>query len=166
MNNVSKELVQEKMRNLPRDLRDIIFSEDMVTKMKAVAKHYGISIEQLGGLDTATNDVILGIVHPKDYINELSKNLNIDTDVARSIAKEINEQIFAPLRESLKSVHDIKEAGTAPQPTPQPALAPKSPFEQKLEEKVFVPPLKTEVEQAQKENRYPDKADPYREPPK
>ncbi|QQG45938.1 MAG: hypothetical protein HYY55_03070 [Candidatus Niyogibacteria bacterium] len=43
-----------------------------------------------------------------------------------------------------------------------------SPFETRLEEKVFMPgeSLSEETEQARKENRYPDKADPYKEPPK
>ena len=175
MNNISQELVQEKLRKLPRDLRNAIFSEDMTTKMGAIAKRYGLSIDQLGELDTVTNDIILGFIHPRDYTTELSKNLNIGIDVAKNIAKEVNEQIFSPIRESLKKMHGIEDdagqnasnqAKSEPKPTAQTA---KSPFEQKLEEKVFKPterPLVKEVEEARKENRYPSDADPYREPPK
>ena len=159
-----EEELQQKLKNLPQNLQDAIFSEDVANKIMAIGKKYSLAIDGIGDLNDETMNVIAGITHPRDYVSRLSKRLEVGADTAKNIAGDVNEQIFAPLRESLKSIHDIKETGTASQPTQPPAI--KSPFEQKLEEKVFIPPLKTEVERAQKENRYPDKADPYREPPK
>lgn len=155
--NKTKNALQDKFRNLPEDLQDAIFSEDISTKVMAIGKKYGLNLDKIEELHTATTSVILGTLHPRNFTMELSKNLGIDDMSAKKIATEVNEQIFLPIRESLKKIHEVSE------------IKPVSPFEKKLEDKVFAPPkpldLSKEVEEAKKENRYPDKADPYKEPP-
>ncbi len=176
----------EKFKNLPQDLKDAIFDVNSANIIQAIAKKYGLNIEQTGKLAEEVGLLMLGSVHPRDFIRNLSKKLEIDIETAKKIASEINEEIFSKVKESLKKIHAVGEGiameTPAPAPTPVPTPVPtaergpnpppvvsiqkapevkepqnikKSPFEQKLE-----------IEKAREENRYPDKADPYKEPPK
>ena len=168
--------VTEKYYSLPKDLQEAIAGINTAETIQAVSKKYGLNIEQAGQLAHEAGLLMFGETSPKDFINNLEKNLNTGRDTAQKIAEEINVQIFAKVRESLKKIHGVREddktfAAPAPTPPQQPAQTQtaKSPFEQKLEDKVFKPaerPLVKEVEEARKENRYPQAADPYIEPPK
>jgi len=168
---MEKENLIQKFKNLPQDLKDAIFDVDSPNVVLAIAKKYGLQIDQAGELADEIGLLMLGVTHPRDFVAKLAKRLGTDSETTRKIAEEINSQIFSKVKESLKKIHSVEEAEIVP---PAPAAVPiapqpKTPFEQKLEEKIFKPGLPAivkEVEQAKKENRYPDKADPYKEPPK
>lgn len=165
-----------KFKNLPQDLKDAIFDVANAGAIQAIAKKYGLNIEQTGNLADEIGLLMLGETHPKDFVANLNKRLGADPETTKKVAQEVNEQIFAKVRESLKKIHEVSEVKpeqAIPEPKPEPVIpAPKpvSPFERKLEDKVFAPPKppspSKEVAEAKKENRYPASADPYREPPK
>lgn len=182
--------IQQKFKDLPQDLRDAIFSVDTADIIQAIAKRHGLSIDKMGELADEVGLLILGATHPKDFVSHLEKKLDVDVEKVKKIAEEVNTQIFAKIKESLKKMHAmeeeeiIKKEETVVQtpepetPTPEPIIpttqppvsSPQppvsSPFEEKLKEKVFKTesPIKKEVEEAKKERRYPAEADPYREP--
>ena len=163
-----KEQVLRKMEKMPQDLREAIFSVDSENVIEAIAKKYGLQIDQAGELADEIGLLMLGVTHPRDFVAKLAKRLGTDSETTRKITEEINSQIFSKVKESLKKIHSVEEAEIIP---PAPAAVPiapepKTPFEQKLEEKIFKPGLPAivkEVLEAKKENRYPDKADPYKE---
>ncbi len=159
------------MEKLPQDLREAIFSVDSENVIEAVAKKYGLAMDKMGALADEVGLLMMGLSHPKDFVANLQKRLGANEETTKKIAEEINAQIFSKVKESLKKIHSVEEDEIVP---PAPAAVPivpqpKTPFEQKLEEKVLKPALPAlikEVETAKKENRYPDKADPYKEPAK
>jgi len=125
--------IQERFLKLPPELRDAIFSEDITSAIMAIGKKYGLAIDKIGELHSETNHVILGASHPKDFISNLEKRLEVDKETARKIAHEVNQQIFARIRESLKKLHNIagEESSaisplkpTAPGETPPPFVPP------------------------------------------
>ncbi len=158
---------------LPEDLKDAIFNVDSAEIIQAIGKKYNLPIDKTGELADETGLVLLGLTHPDNYIFNLAQRLNTDKETAGKIAEEINNQIFAKVRESLKKIHG---AISAPQPEvaakesvvkdeilkeiekeemPEIMKGTKNPFEAKTKEEVLrIPPA---------EKKYPEK-DPYREP--
>ncbi len=64
---------------------------------------------------------MLGATHPKDFIRNLSDKLGVNRETAKKIADDVNQQIFAKVRESLRKLHGIteeKEAAAAPSVPP------------------------------------------------
>ena len=166
MEQYTNEQLLAKYKALPKELQKIITDTNTSDIIQAIGKKYNLNIDQAGQLESEASRLILGFTHPKDFSGNLSERLGIDTETTRQIVQELNAQIFSQVKESLKRLHGLDQEESEPaaqEPPPKPA----SPFEQKLEEKVFPPketPLKQEVEEAKKENRYPQDADPYKEP--
>ena len=95
--------------NLPEDLRNAMFSVDVAGKISATGKKFGLSIEQTGVLATTTGLVMLGALHPRSFIQKLEEDLKIDRSKAIDIAREVNHEIFFPVRENLKKIHGMSD---------------------------------------------------------
>jgi hypothetical protein len=106
-----KEL-RELYLKLPEDLKYAIFSVDVAEALGAIGKKYNLLLDKVGLLADETGLVMLGVTHPREYISSLSQKLGVDSQTARKIAEDVNEQIFRKVRESLKKLHGITdEAG-------------------------------------------------------
>jgi len=163
----NKKEIFEGLKDLPKDVQDAIMSMDNAKIIEAVGKKNGLNLEQISVLAEEVGALMGGHAHPKDFIKNIREGLSVSDDLARAVAQEVNQQIFSKVRESLKKIHEVGEGPekkTEAPVIPEPVAPKPSPFEQKLEDKVFAPPIKQELDQAQKESRYPDSADPYREP--
>ena len=109
MNN-SKEQLLEKFDQLPQDLQDAILAVETSDKLQLIAKKFGLHIDQTGEMGSETGLVMLGITHPTEFIGNLEKRLGVERAKAAQIAGEVNEQIFLPIRDSLKKIHAESEA--------------------------------------------------------
>lgn len=96
-------------QSLPPDLREAIFSFENARAIEEIGKKYELYIDKIGELGNESSRVMLGLTHPKDFIANLSKRLGVDMEKAKEIAKDVNEQIFVKVRESLKKLHKIGE---------------------------------------------------------
>lgn len=102
-----KEL-EERYQKLPEVLKDALFSVEVANKIFETGKKYGLTIEKTGFLGEETGYVILGLTRPREFVQILSDRLEADEDEAREIASDINHQIFFPIREQLKSAHQLE----------------------------------------------------------
>jgi len=100
----------EMYQQLPEDVKKAIFNVDSAEIIKKIGEKYSLNIDKIGELGNETGMVMLGITHPRDFIFNLSQRLNVDQETAKKIADEINNQIFAKVRESLKKIHGVSEA--------------------------------------------------------
>src|SRR3989338_6526387 len=107
---------QELESKLPSDLKTAIYSADSSTAIENISKKYGLHIDQMGKLAEETGLVMLGVTHPKDFISNLAKRLQVDQITAKSVARDVNEQIFKKVRESLMKIHGL---GETPAETPK-----------------------------------------------
>ena len=134
----------EKFRDLPEDLQKAVFSPDTADTILAVGKKAGIAIDKIGELADETGLVMLGLTPPGEFIKNLARRLNVDPEKAKSIAEEINQQIFQPVRESLKKVHGLGAPPTEKPSAIQASGAPKAELRKPLPTRDIVPPeLKT-----------------------
>ena len=143
--------LEEKYKQLPTGIEEAIFSVGMEKTLEEIGKKYKLQIDQLGILANETRLVMLGLTHPKDFINNLAERLELEKEPAKNIAQEINQRIFYAIREELKKMHNIdarladgqesidSELKTEPPAEKQKILA--TPFEYKLksEEAVRAP---------------------------
>jgi len=144
MPKLTPEKLQELYQKLPQDVRDVYASADTTQTLEKIGGKHGIHIDDLGELVSETGLVMVGFTHPRDYIRNLAKRMEIDPNKARAIAGDVNEQIFKQLRESLKKIHNIREAGAKAPSSKKPISVeiPSIPKE-KIREKVTPQPLKT-----------------------
>lgn len=108
-------------KNLPKDLQEAILSVDSAEKIRAIGEKYHLAIDKMGEMADETGLVMLGLTSPREFIPNLASRLNVDKEMARKIAEEINGQVFVRVRESLKKVHAIKEEGGGKEEHPQKA---------------------------------------------
>ena len=106
---LTPEQLRKKYLELPEDLREAIFSIDSATVIQQIGKKHNLTVYQLGQLANDVGLVMLGLLPPREFIPRLQKDIEIDAEKARGIAKEVNEKIFAKIRESLKKVYKIGE---------------------------------------------------------
>ncbi|MBI2023254.1 hypothetical protein HYT01_01675 [Candidatus Giovannonibacteria bacterium] len=116
---LSQEELNNKIRNLPQDLRDAFFSDEITQAMQGLGKKHQLTIDKMGAMYEDVNNIILGLAHPNDFVKQLSQHLEVTPEKARLIADDINKAIFQPIRDSLKKVHHMEPA-EPPKPTTPP----------------------------------------------
>lgn len=176
--------VQDRYAELPADVKKAVESADLNTRIQTIGVKNRLHLDQMGVLQDETLLVMLGFESPDNFVNALTKALNISPSQAAAVSTDINSAVFAPIRESLKkfstpSQTSVPTPAQTPAPTPTPvavksvpapitsvATTPKSqvplaphPHDLMLVEKtVTTPPAAPE-----KPANY--KTDPYRELP-
>jgi len=109
-----KERVEEQLKTLPEDLRSELSIGNAQNLVTNILSARNLSEEQINIAIKLTGKVMMGFLAPRDFINVLAQELQIGVDVARNIALEINEQVFLPVRDSLKKVHGLDKSKEAP----------------------------------------------------
>lgn len=96
--------LQQKIESLPEDIKTAIRSEETGNTLKKIGMKYGLHIDQIGILQQVTLGVMLGDIHPDEYIEKLEENIDIDEEDAVDLATEVNVEVLIPLRESIMRV--------------------------------------------------------------
>lgn len=185
MKSYTEQELEEKYKQLPATIEEAIFGVNAEKTLEEIGKKHKLQIDRLGILANETRLVMLGLTHPKDFINNLAERLELNEETAKNIAQEINQRIFHEIREELKKMHYISETvnsgfSAKSKLTPgwkiqdlrkekltEKLKIPATPFEYKLksEEAVRAPleEIKIQTEQKSPDKKYPA-IDPYREP--
>lgn len=181
--------IKEKYEHLPSDVRDAILSIDVDKAIQNIGARHNLHVDKIGALDDETRLVMLGVVHPKDFIRNLYDRLGSDDkEAVRQIAHEVNEQVFQKIRESLKSIHAVEnEKPSEPEPVKKEIVIPtekaletkeemvekiehpekeeKDIVKEKLQKMNVMPKEESEYEiKTNGRNKEKWSADPYREP--
>ena len=182
----TQKIIQEQFKKLPKSLQDAILAIDLHDKIKMISEKHKLLIDKAAIFENETMLIMLGLENHTDYTNNIRKELEITDEQAQEITKDVNEQIFLPIRESLKEIENknIEEAqkeseqdavqeiaqetqDQAPQETPEShTQEPSNIFENKLTQQVRSPKENVRMEESstKKEKTMPQSIDPYREP--
>lgn len=108
----TQKIIQEQFQKLPKSLQDAILAVDLHDKMKVISEKHKLLIDKAAIFENETMLIMLGLESHTDYTDNLKKELRISDEQAQEIAKDVNEQIFLPIRESLKEMENknIEEA--------------------------------------------------------
>lgn len=107
------EEIRKKFSELPADIKALAYSADMMAVIKQVAEKNQLHIDKIEPLEGEAVDVMTGYTAPRDFVQSLMDNLEVDKIKAEAIAKDVNELLFSKIRESMKQV-----SGQAPTTLP------------------------------------------------
>lgn len=97
---------------LPKELRDAIESNITADTLMRISDLYHLSDEKSKGLVLLVGNVLMGMVYYNDFARDLEKETHLNSLICQSIAKEVDREIFAPVRKYLRQVYKpISEAG-------------------------------------------------------
>ncbi|OHA57365.1 MAG: hypothetical protein A2114_01385 [Candidatus Vogelbacteria bacterium GWA1_51_14] len=99
----------ERYNKLPPIVKQAIDAVETADLIQTISEAHKLHIDQMGEFSNQIGLVMLGVVKPQEFIPNLREKLKIGDEEARKIALEVNEQIFNPIRESLKQVHAMGE---------------------------------------------------------
>ncbi len=122
MKEFTTEQLQEQFEKLPKDLQDAVSSTQIHDSIVAIGKKYGLHVDQLGQMVDLVGLIMLGLSPSKDFVNNFSQESGVKTDIATSIAEDINKEVFGKIRASMQkievesdkvkqSVSDLERAG-------------------------------------------------------
>lgn len=124
----TKDNLYKKIKGLPQDIQDVYFSDDFSQKILDTGKKYGLAIDKIGILGDEIRNVMLGIIQTADFIKNISDGLGVDKEKARMIAEDVNQQIFQPVKASLRKVHGLPEEPGTPTPAKPAPPVPTPPY--------------------------------------
>jgi hypothetical protein len=53
--------------------------------------------------------ILLGEINIVDFVKTLQEKCGLEREAARQLARDINKEIFLPVKESLKKIHQVPE---------------------------------------------------------
>ncbi len=104
MNPETTQLIKERFAELPQDVKNAILAVDLHPRLVKIAQNNHLHIDQAGTLETETMLVMLGLEKADDFTDNIRRELSISPDAAKKITAEANQDIFLPIRDSLKQV--------------------------------------------------------------
>lgn len=116
-------------KELPQELRSALSGEETgnnvydICKKNGVAKHLDEIVENVGA-------VLLGLLLPNEFQDVLEKEMGLEKEIAKNIAKEIYRFVFYPVKTNLEELYKIEIAPIAkmkitPPPQQRPTAAPR-----------------------------------------
>lgn len=100
----SQEQLETKYQKLPEDVREVMVRAETANAVGNIAKKYNLHIDQAGELADEIGLTMLGLTKSEDFLSHIKNRLQIDQTTAEQITREVNEQIFLPIRESLQKL--------------------------------------------------------------
>lgn len=130
----SREKFWELYKKLPEELREAIWSEKTTDDIYDICQRNGIKDNQVvSEIIRFLGQVLLGVLPPEDFQASLEKELKLEKDLAKKVAREIFRFIFYPVKTSLEELYEVEIAPPAKPTgiTPPPEIKP--PTEEKPE---------------------------------
>ena len=95
--------LDDRFVSLPKEVQMAINESNYQPTLYSIAEKYKLNIEQMGILEEVTTKVMLNIIHPDKYEEELlSKLTTLNREDVINLEKDVNENILKTIRESLK----------------------------------------------------------------
>lgn len=154
--------IEQRLAELPADVQNAIASSDMEQKLNAIGAKHRLHIDQIGRLQDETMLIMLGFADMSTFDEALAKALAVPEEEANALAAEVSDQIFVPIRESMKAFAEKKTAAPPTSPEATKGTAPLQKVEIHPAEKMLMAPTVTKAPPAPPADY---KTDPYREPP-
>lgn len=110
MNDKLRQQFEDQLTYLPAINQQALRSFDWATELVAIGKNYGLHIDELDDLQIETMLVLVGLVDPGQYQNELINRLAISPTEAGKIIEDINDRVFTPIHDYIVSGGQKAEA--------------------------------------------------------
>lgn len=187
-----RQLIEERLASLPPVVQQAIASSDIQAHLRGLSTTHKLHLDQWESLEHEVMMTLLGIHAVEDLEKNIVTEVNVPPEIARTLAENINNIVFEPIRQELerqlehpdaqvKEVSSVEAAGAealaiahatpesaAPAPTlpVAPAVIPATPPAAVPDVKVTRPSESSLYKPGQTSaQRAEVHDDPYREPP-
>lgn len=113
--------VQQRLSELPEEIRLAVQSADLDRKIQAIGQKHKLHIDQIGNLEDETLLVMLGFADPTEFMDQLVERASVTPVQASLISADVAHDIFMPIRESMRLWAErrksMKDTDSAPAPT-------------------------------------------------
>ena len=107
-----EKIIKERAEKLPANVVEAIRNVPLIEKMQRIVKSNKLDKKKEGLFINETILVVLGVTSPQTYPKNLTENVGLNDDTVIKIAKEVDEQIIAPILKIVekKEVKQVKPA--------------------------------------------------------
>ena len=88
--------------NIPENILKLAESSSIFTACEKIGEKLGLHIDQVGELDAEIRQIILGRAHSENFVDDIKKSLEIETDLAEKIVAEVNVEIFQAIKNEMQ----------------------------------------------------------------
>ncbi len=93
---------------LPKELQQVIFSEETANNIYNACNRNGVKITKtISKIAENTGYVLLGVLSLKEFTTKSVKGTKLKKKTIEAICAEIIKSVFFPVRDSLKKTHGI-----------------------------------------------------------
>jgi len=117
--NYTKEQFWKLYETLPEELKTALFAEE--TSEAILNACEASDIDKVSEVARIVGRVLVGLLPPEDFQKTLQLELELDTETATTASSEINQYIFAPIKNSLARLYNTEplETSIAPEAAPE-----------------------------------------------
>ena len=120
MDKNTQQKIKEKFDTLPPDIQQAINDVGLAEKVSVIAKKNNILIDQTSSLYMEIYLALLGLEPLSNFQQNITKNVKVSSGVALTISRDVNDDIFLPIRESLEKIQLPEEDSDATNETVNP----------------------------------------------
>lgn len=117
--------IKELMKEVPAPVRAVFASGKVETVAKSLMQKYKLHIDQGAVVEREVILLLLGLKSPDEFTGALAEEAKLDQQIINSIVKDVNDQIFVPLREEMRKGASAEVKPPHPQPQ-RPLSSPKA----------------------------------------
>ncbi len=104
----TQQQIEKRLAELPEDVRQAILSSDLDQKLRDIAQKHSLHVDQGSALSDETMLVMLGFSDPSEFAGNLAAQLHMPPADAQALAGEVSEQVFLPIRDSMKKFMEAR----------------------------------------------------------
>ncbi|MBU1177270.1 MAG: hypothetical protein ABIG88_02985 [Patescibacteria group bacterium] len=94
---------------LPPGLQQMMFNTEIAGKIKKIAEDNNLNKTQTWSMSYIVGMILLGETNIIDFLKSIEKECKLERESARQLARDINSEIFLPVKDDLKIIHKISE---------------------------------------------------------
>ena len=101
--------LEVKFQTLSDELKTHFASIQTAENIRTIGKKHQLSEKSVWWLSHTVGMVLLGETNIVDFVKTLQEKCGLAEEPARQIARDINQAILLPVKESLKKIHQVPE---------------------------------------------------------
>jgi len=94
---------------LPQNIQEIFFTVETADKVREVSLINKLTDIQIWHFSYIVGLILLGELHIAEFVKTIQKDCGLAEEAARQLARDINQEVFLPLKDSLKKVHNVPD---------------------------------------------------------
>lgn len=105
----TEQLIKDHLATLPEPVKKAIGSFDWTREVFDIGRKHSMHIDRIGELQTEVMLVVLGLISPRQFQDELLSRIEPNRETALEVSDEVNQKVFVRIRDFMKDYYDREE---------------------------------------------------------